>query len=180
VATFDELREQAEQEAGPPLVSGDTDFVEQAAYLLAALRLWAETQQRTEPDVQEVVATKNATLLTHLATELTGSGSNDDALEASRRLEAIGYAPSDRVSEIFDFAHKGHRSSCATPEAIQSRRHTVVHAPSDGEDQEPGPGLSAVRATCAASPFRTFFFHQSSWHACDNVAVSTCTRGGGA
>jgi hypothetical protein len=93
VATFDELKEQAEQEIskqGRSLASDDTAFVEQAADLLAALRLWADTQQRTEADVREVIDTGNATLLKHLATELAGSG-GDDALEASRRLEAIAY-----------------------------------------------------------------------------------------
>jgi hypothetical protein len=49
-------------------------------------------------------------LLKHLATELAGSG-GDDALEASRRLEAIAYASSDRVSEIFDFAQQALQSS---------------------------------------------------------------------
>ena len=113
MATFDELREQAEQEIseqGRSLASDDTDVVEQAADLLAALRLWADTQQRTEADVREVIDAGNATLLKHLATELAGSG-GDDALEASRRLEAIAYASSDRVSEIFDFAQKALQSS---------------------------------------------------------------------
>lgn len=113
MATFDELKEQAEQEIseqGRSLASDDTAFVERAADLLAALRLWADTQQRTEADVREVTDTGNATLLKHLATELAGSG-GDDALEASRRLEAIAYASSDRVSEIFDLAKKTLQSS---------------------------------------------------------------------
>ena len=77
MATFDELKEQAEQEIseqGRSLASDDTAFVERAADLLAALRLWADTQQRTEADVREVTDTGNATLLKHLATELAGSG----------------------------------------------------------------------------------------------------------
>ena len=56
MATFDELKEQAEQEIseqGRSLASDDTDFVEQAADLLAALRLWADTQQKTEADVEK-------------------------------------------------------------------------------------------------------------------------------
>ena len=113
MTTFDELKEQAEQEIseqGRSLAADDTAFVEQAADLLAALRLWADTQQRTEADVREVTDTGNATLLKHLATELAGSG-GDDALEASRRLEAIAYASSDRVSEIFDLAQKTLQSS---------------------------------------------------------------------
>ena len=108
MATFDELREQAEQEIreqGRSLASDDTDLVEQAADLLAALRLWADTQQRSEADVREVVDTGNATLLKHLATELAGGG-GDDALEASRRLEGIAYSASGRLSEVFEFAER--------------------------------------------------------------------------
>jgi hypothetical protein len=49
MATFDELREQAELEIrgqGRSLAPDDIDFVEQAADLLAALQLWAEAQDR--------------------------------------------------------------------------------------------------------------------------------------
>ena len=51
MATFDELREQAElaiRGQGRTLAPDDIDFAEQAADLLAALRLWAEAQDRTE------------------------------------------------------------------------------------------------------------------------------------
>ena len=80
MATFNEVKEQAEQEIsglGRSQASDDSDLVEQAADLLAALRLWADTQQRSEADVREVVDTGHATLLKNLATELAGSGADD-------------------------------------------------------------------------------------------------------
>jgi len=91
VATFDELREQAEQEIrgqGRSLASNDTAVVQQAADLLAALRLWANTHQRTEDDVREAVEVASGTMLKNIATEL-GGGGGDDALEASRDLNAL-------------------------------------------------------------------------------------------
>ena len=108
MATFDELREQAEQEIrgqGRSLPSDDTEFVEQAADLLAALRLWANTHQRTEDDVREAVEVASGTMLKNIATELQ-EGGGDDALEASRRLEGIAYSPSERLNEIFEFAQR--------------------------------------------------------------------------
>jgi hypothetical protein len=108
VATFDELREQAEQEIreqGRSLASDDTAFVQQAADLLAALRLWANTHQRTEDDVREAVEVASGTMLKNIATELQ-EGGGDNALEASRRLEGIAYSPSERLNEIFEFAQR--------------------------------------------------------------------------
>ena len=108
MATFEELREQAEQEIrgqGRSLASDDTAFVQQAADLLAALRLWANTHQRTEDDVREAVEVASGTMLTNIATELQ-EGGGDDALEASRRLEGIAYSPSERLNEIFEFAQR--------------------------------------------------------------------------
>jgi hypothetical protein len=115
MATFDELREQAEQEIrgqGRSLPSDDTEFVEQAADLLAALRLWADTHQRTDDDVREAVEVASGTMLKNIATELR-EGGGDDALEASRRLEDIAYSPSERLSEMFEFAQKAFPPSSA-------------------------------------------------------------------
>ena len=108
MATFDELRVQAEQEIrgrGRSLASDDTDFVQQAADLLAALRLWANTHQRTEDDVREAVEVASGTMLKNIATELQ-EGGGDNALEASRRLEGIAYSPSESLNEIFEFAQR--------------------------------------------------------------------------
>jgi hypothetical protein len=79
------------------------DFVGQAADLIAALRLWASAQHRTEEDVGEEVELADDTALKNIVTELR-EGVGDDALEASRRLQAIAYAPSERLSEIFEVA----------------------------------------------------------------------------
>jgi hypothetical protein len=110
VATLRELTKQAEQEIRahvPSAESDDTDyFVSQAADLLAALRLWADTQQRTDVDVRSLVDAENATMLKHIATEL-GQGGGDDALEASQRLEGIAYGPTDRLSKTFSLAKAG-------------------------------------------------------------------------
>ena len=118
MATFDELREQAEQEIrgqGRSLASNDTAVVQQAADLLAALRLWANTHQRTEDDVREAVEVASGTMLKNIATELQ-EGGGDDALEASRRLEGIAYSPSERLNEIFEFAQRAvPPSSAARP-----------------------------------------------------------------
>jgi hypothetical protein len=106
VATFDELREQAELEVRAQdrsVASDDTNFVAQAADLLAALRLWADAQHRTDDDIREAVEVASGTMLKNIATELR-EGGGDDALEASRRLEDIAYSPSERLSQIFAFA----------------------------------------------------------------------------
>jgi len=108
VATFDELRQQAEQEIkgqDGSLASDDTDLVEQSADMLAALRLWADAHHRTDDDIREVVEVASGTMLKNMATELR-EGGGDDALEASRRLEGIAYLASDRLSEIFEAAQK--------------------------------------------------------------------------
>jgi hypothetical protein len=65
MATFDELREQAELEIkgqDRSFASDDTDCVEQAADLLPALQLWADAQDRTEEDVREVVEAAGGTI----------------------------------------------------------------------------------------------------------------------
>jgi hypothetical protein len=115
VATFDEFREQAEQEIRGPgrsPASDDTDFDRQAADLLAALRLWADAHHRTDDDVRDAVEVASGTMLKNIVTEL-GEGGGDDALEASRRLEGIAYSPSERLSEIFEFAQTAFPSSSA-------------------------------------------------------------------
>jgi hypothetical protein len=113
VATFDELREQAEQEIrGQGRSLSSDDFAEQAADLIAALRLWAATQHRTEDDVREAVEVASETMLKNIGPELR-EGGGDDAVEASRRIDRIAYLPSERLSEIFEFAQKAFPPSSA-------------------------------------------------------------------
>jgi hypothetical protein len=116
VATFDELREQGKQEISGQrrsLASNDTDVVEQAADLLAALRLWADTHGRTDDDVREAVEAASGTMLKNIGSEL-GEGGGDDALEAAQRLERIAYSPSERLSEIFGVAQQAFPPSSAS------------------------------------------------------------------
>jgi len=40
-------------------------------------------------------------------------GGGDDALQTSRRLEAIAYSPSGRLSDVFKFAQKAFPPSSA-------------------------------------------------------------------
>lgn len=106
MATFDELREQAELQIrgqDRSVAPDDATVVAQAADLLAALRLWAEAQHRTDDDVREAVEVASGTMLKNIATELR-EGGGDDALEASRQLEVIAYSPSEHLREIFAFA----------------------------------------------------------------------------
>ena len=104
MATLRELTAQAEEDIRAHFRSGasEDDAVSRAADLLGALRLWADSQQRTDDDVRSVLDTANATMLKNISSELAFGG--DDELEASRRLEGIAYGPSDRLSETFDFA----------------------------------------------------------------------------
>jgi hypothetical protein len=96
VATLRELTEEAEEDRRAHIRSAASDdtnyFVSQAADLLAALRLWANTQQRTDADIRSLVDSRSATMLKNIATELA-EGGGDDELEASRRLQGIAYGP---------------------------------------------------------------------------------------
>ena len=114
MATLRELTEQAQRDirAQTPSAASDNtdDFVSQAADLLAALRLWADTQQRTDADIRSLLVSENTTMLKNIASELA-QGGGDDQVEASRRLEGIAYASSERLNDIFDFAQRGLQSS---------------------------------------------------------------------
>ena len=116
MATLRELTAQAEEAIRAHVRSGaseDTDdAVSQAADLLGALRLWADSQLRTDDDVRAPVDSVNATMQKNIASELAFVG-GDDELEASRRLEGIAYSPSERLKEIFEFAQKAFPPSSA-------------------------------------------------------------------
>src|SRR5512133_900429 len=84
-------------------LSGGAQAGAASADLIAAIRLWATAQHRTEDDVREEVELADDTALKNIVPELR-EGGGDDALDASRRLEAIAYAPSERLSEIFEVA----------------------------------------------------------------------------
>ena len=118
VSTFTELKEQAEQEIRAHIRSTSSDsthhfvldstnyFVEHAAVLLAALRLWAEPRQKTDADLRALIDSANAATLENIAQELAKRHSPDE-LHASVQLEGIAYEPRRQLSDTLDFARKG-------------------------------------------------------------------------
>jgi hypothetical protein len=122
VSTFIELIEQAEQDIRAHIRSTSSEsthhfvvdstnyFVEHGAVLLAALRLWAEPRQKTDADLQALMASANAATLENIAEELAKSHSPDE-LHASVQLEGIAYAAPRQLYDTLDFARKGLRSS---------------------------------------------------------------------
>jgi hypothetical protein len=122
VATFSELREQAEQDirahieepssgsTGHFVVDSTNYFVERGAVLLAALRLWAEPRQKTDGDLRALIDSASATTLVNIARELAKSHSPDE-LHASVQLEGIAYETPRQLSDTLDLARAGLRSS---------------------------------------------------------------------
>jgi hypothetical protein len=118
VSTLIELRERAEQEIRAHVrstSSGSTHhfvvdstsyFVEHAAVLLAAPRLWAEPRQKTDVDLRALIDSANAATLENIAEELAKSHSPEE-LHAGVQLEGIAYAPPRQLYAILDFARKG-------------------------------------------------------------------------
>ena len=118
MSTFTELREQAEQEIRAHIRSTSSEsshqfvvdstnyFVERGAVLLAALRLWAESRQKTDADLRALIDSASPTTLVNIARELAESHSPDE-LHASVQLEGIAYAPLPSLSDTLDFARKG-------------------------------------------------------------------------
>ena len=82
MSTFIELRDRAEQDirahvrpASPDsthhfVVDSTNYFVERSAALLAALRLWAESRQKTDVDLRALIDSANAATLEDIAEEL--------------------------------------------------------------------------------------------------------------
>jgi hypothetical protein len=122
VATFSELREQAEQDIRAHIEqpsSGSTShfvvdstnyFVERGAVLLAALRLWAEPRQKTDGDLRALIDSASARTLVNIARELA-KGHSPDELHASVQLEGIAYETPRQLSDTLDLARNGLRSS---------------------------------------------------------------------
>ena len=65
-------------------------FLEHGAASLAALRLWAESRQKTDADLRALIDSANAATLEDIAEELAKSHSPDE-LRASVQLEGIAY-----------------------------------------------------------------------------------------
>ena len=118
MATFSELREQAEQDIRAHIRSTSPDsthhfvmdstnyFVEHGAVLLAALRLWAEPRQKTDGDLRALIGSANAATLEDIAEELAKSHSPAE-LHASVQLEGIAYASPRQLYDTLEFARRG-------------------------------------------------------------------------
>jgi hypothetical protein len=118
VSSYIELRDQAAQEIRAHIGSTSSDsshhfvvdstnyFVEHGAVLLAALRLWAQSRQKTDDDLRALIDLVSAATLENIAEQLAHSHSPDELL-ASVQLEGIAYAPSRQLNETLEFARKG-------------------------------------------------------------------------
>jgi Arc/MetJ-type ribon-helix-helix transcriptional regulator len=122
VGTFIELKEQAEEEIRTHIRSTASDstshftvdhtnyFVDRGAALLAALRLWAESRQKTDADLQALIDSANAATLQDIAEELA-QNRDPDELHASLQLQGIAYETPHQLYDTLGFARKGLRPS---------------------------------------------------------------------
>ena len=78
-------------------------FIDEAAHLLAALRLWAQSEYRTEQAVREILQTLDAAALRDLAGQVRGIGTRD-AKTASGTLSAMAGLPSTQLQAIAAYA----------------------------------------------------------------------------
>jgi hypothetical protein len=118
VSSFIEFRDQAEQEIRAHIRSTSSDsahhfvvdstnyLVEHGAVLLAALRLWAGSRQKTDGDLRALIDSANAATLENIAEELA-ENRDPDELRASVQLEGIAYASPRRLYDTLKFARKG-------------------------------------------------------------------------
>jgi hypothetical protein len=78
-------------------------FIDEAAHLLAALRLWAQSQYRTEQAARDVLETLDAAALRDLAGRLGGMGGRE-AKTVSATLVAMARLPSAQLQAIAAYA----------------------------------------------------------------------------
>jgi hypothetical protein len=74
-------------------------FINDAARLLAALRLWAQNQYRSDEVVREILETANLVTLAEVAGQLRQAG-GVDAVAASRTVTEIVKFPSGQLLAI--------------------------------------------------------------------------------
>jgi hypothetical protein len=118
VSTFGELKEQAEQDIRAHIQSTAPDsahhfimdetnyFVDHAAGLLAALRVWGQSRRMTDVDLQALIDLADAATLEHIA-DVLAHGHDPDELHASVTLEATAFASPHQLHGTLDFARKG-------------------------------------------------------------------------
>jgi hypothetical protein len=78
-------------------------FVDEAADLLAALRLWAQSQYRTEQAVRDILETADAAVLRDVAGQLRGMGGGE-AKTASATVATMARLPSGQRQAIATYA----------------------------------------------------------------------------
>ena len=86
---------------------GDTEtgryFIDEAAHLLAALRLWAQSHYRTEQAVRDILETADAAALRDVAGQLRGMGGGE-AKTASATVATMARLPSGQRQAIATYA----------------------------------------------------------------------------
>ena len=78
-------------------------FIDEAAHLLAALRLWAQSHYRTEQAVREVLEAVDAATLRDVAGQLRGMGGRE-ARTASATVATMAKMPSSQLQAIASYA----------------------------------------------------------------------------
>ena len=78
-------------------------FINEAAHLLAALRLWAQSSYSTEQSVREILETLDAAALRDVASQLRGMEGRG-AKTASATVSAMAELPSSHLRAIASYA----------------------------------------------------------------------------
>ena len=80
-------------------------FIDEAAHLLATLRLWAQSHYRTEQAVREILETLDTATLRDVAGQLRGMGGRE-AKTASATLATMARLPSAQLQAIAAYAFR--------------------------------------------------------------------------
>jgi hypothetical protein len=78
-------------------------FIDEAAHLLAALRLWAQSHYRTEQAVREILETPDVAALSHVAGQLHDVAGHE-ARTASATVVAMAQLPPGQLQAIATYA----------------------------------------------------------------------------
>jgi len=108
VNRLDQLFAQSQREIGAHAVEIATTatgryFIDEAAHLLAGLRMWAQAQYRSDQVVRQILEAGDATALQQVARELRLM-KNREATVASWPVEAIAKWPADQRAAVSSYA----------------------------------------------------------------------------
>ena len=78
-------------------------YIDEAAHLLAGLRMWAQAQYRSDQVVREILEASDATALEQVARELRLM-KNREATVASCSVEAIAKWPVEQLTAVSSYA----------------------------------------------------------------------------